>query len=611
MSVYGNTCTKLDRAFVLCPSSMLLKPSVTHSVVGTPEQVFAEGESDHAPVALGLGRHSNSEIAESPIPRWVTKHPNFKVHLNSLTDYVRILALNVSEQLLIYKSCMREAARRVRNEALYFNPDGSAERKIVLSSISRALWFTDLPLARKLLRWSSIAKDLMHMDDCKVLAYSYENFEQVFGDFYNVFHRSEVTQLQTEIAATDSLIVKKQFKSRLQCARRMQGVFWKTGKRLKLSGIQVRGNDGQVSIVSSPQAVQQALATHWSPIYGKKQCDSNNAKILIDIYGRRHRELISGFGVCSLPGKGNYIRIIKKVKDSACGPDGVPYSAYSADLELSGTILENTSNKLAEESEENQLDLEQLNRQLCWFAPKGVVDQDSIAVLRTPENLRTIFGGNADAKLISGAISFAITEPALAITPAEQRGFCRGRQLSLNVVDLDTYMRAFNLLSNIDLAEEKRSEPYRGNIGDIPASMLYDFCNAFPTLLHEWLWLVLEVLKIPTVIVKVIERLYSNIFAYSSGCGDGPFLFEVLGGVKTGCPLSSILFLLGVHPFIDLFLWLSDGPKCSVTRICADDFGSALKCLKSPSPGFYFPCCCEVCWLDLEASEVCVGCYRM
>ena len=142
-------------------------------------------------------------------------------------------------------------------------------------------------------------------------------------------------------------------------------------------------------------------------------------------------------------------------------------------------------------------------------------------------------------------------------------------------------MRAFNLLSNIDLAEEKRSEPYRGNIGDIPASMLYDLCNAFPTLLHEWLWLVLEVLKIPTVIVKVIERLYSNIFAYSSGCGDGSFLFEVLGGVKTCCPLSSILFLLGVNPFIDLFLWLSDGPKCSVTRICADDLGSALKCLKS------------------------------
>ena len=31
---------------------------------------------------------------------------------------------------------------------------------------------------------------------------------------------------------------------------------------------------------------------------------------------------------------------------------------------------------------------------------------------------------------------------------------------------------------------------YKGNISDIPAVMLYDFCNAFPTLLHEWMWLV-------------------------------------------------------------------------------------------------------------------------
>ena len=156
---YGNTCNKLDRAFVPCPSSMLLKLSVSHSVVGTPEQVFAAGESDHAPISLCFGRHIKSSLADSPVPKWVSKHPNYKVHLKSLTNCIDILALDVSEQLLVYKSCLREAARRVRNEALFLNPDGSAEKKNVLSSISRALWFNNLPLARKLLRWSSIAKD--------------------------------------------------------------------------------------------------------------------------------------------------------------------------------------------------------------------------------------------------------------------------------------------------------------------------------------------------------------------------------------------------------------------------------------------------------------------
>jgi len=53
-------------------------------------------------------------------------------------------------------------------------------------------------------------------------------------------------------------------------------------------------------------------------------------------------------------------------------------------------------------------------------------------------------------------------------------------------------------------------------------------------------------------------------------------LFPVLGGVKTGCPASSILFLLGLNPIVDLFTMLCESPKLSITRICADDFGSCL-----------------------------------
>ena len=50
----------------------------------------------------------------------------------------------------------------------------------------------------------------------------------------------------------------------------------------------------------------------------------------------------------------------------------------------------------------------------------------------------------------------------------------------------------------------------------------------------------------------------------------------MLHGVKTGCPLSSLLFLLCVNPFIDIINELSDNPGFSVTRVCADDFGSTL-----------------------------------
>ena len=45
-STKGNTVSRIDRAFVACPSSLLLKLRVFCSVVGTPEETFSCGHSD-------------------------------------------------------------------------------------------------------------------------------------------------------------------------------------------------------------------------------------------------------------------------------------------------------------------------------------------------------------------------------------------------------------------------------------------------------------------------------------------------------------------------------------------------------------------------------------
>ena len=58
-------------------------------------------------------------------------------------------------------------------------------------------------------------------------------------------------------------------------------------------------------------------------------------------------------------------------------------------------------------------------------------------------------------------------------------------------------------------------------------------------------------------------------------------LFYVLGGVKTGCPLSSLSFFLYIDPFVYLFARLSDVPGFSITRMCADDFVSTLRMMSA------------------------------
>ena len=81
-------------------------------------------------------------------------------------------------------------------------------------------------------------------------------------------------------------------------------------------------------------------------------------------------------------------KIIGRVKDSAVGPDGLPYSAYAPMTELSAHILCNTTKHFA--TEQDLTDLGEFNDQRVWFAPKGELDEDSIAVYRTASNLRTI-----------------------------------------------------------------------------------------------------------------------------------------------------------------------------------------------------------------------------
>ena len=117
--------------------------------------------------------------------------------------------------MIMYKMCIREASKRVRGDCLFLDPKGASSTKLVLSSVSRALWFNDLSLASRLLRHAPIAADLIFIDNGLVCAYSYEDFESVFGEFFRVYHRTEVNRLQSDLAATTALTVEKQIKSRL------------------------------------------------------------------------------------------------------------------------------------------------------------------------------------------------------------------------------------------------------------------------------------------------------------------------------------------------------------------------------------------------------------
>ena len=76
--------------------------------------------------------------SDPPISRRICKHPNFKLHLDSLCDSVSVLDLEVSQQLSVCRKCLKEAAKRVRGGCLFLDATGAISAKLVLLSVSRA-----------------------------------------------------------------------------------------------------------------------------------------------------------------------------------------------------------------------------------------------------------------------------------------------------------------------------------------------------------------------------------------------------------------------------------------------------------------------------------------
>ena len=65
------------------------------------------------------------------------------------------------KRLELYKTCTKESARRVKLDLIYKSEDELKSQRLVLASISRAIWFNNAGLAKKLLNTSTMARDIL------------------------------------------------------------------------------------------------------------------------------------------------------------------------------------------------------------------------------------------------------------------------------------------------------------------------------------------------------------------------------------------------------------------------------------------------------------------
>ena len=212
------------------------------------------------------------------------------------------------------------------------------------------------------------------------------------------------------------------------------------------------------------------------------------------------------------------------------------------------------------------------------FPPKGTCPQDQVEVIREPEKTRPLNLKNTDNKAICGTVISGYYQPMKESTHRTQRGFVPGRQLTQNVLDLDSASRILAFM-NRKLGKNT-----------LPAVLaLFDFIAAFPLVFHSWIMLVLELRGFPEGLIDFVKSLYARNYTTMRHGGFEYFLYWIFSGVHQGCPASAFLFDVAVDPILVAFEEaLEQGPTGTsnpaafgIVRTCADDIGTALLSLNS------------------------------
>ena len=215
-------------------------------------------------------------------------------------------------------------------------------------------------------------------------------------------------------------------------------------------------------------------------------------------------------------------KTLSSCKDSAPGPDGIPYSVWRATWRISGPIITNAWNhsmvtgKLPPSHRVSFLKL----------IPKIGKDPSKLT------NWRPITLSNCDHKIITKTFSNRLCEKVADHISTNQAAYLKGRMIQDNI-------RA--LIASVQVAASE------DNIDALLISL--DAKKAFDSVEHDYIKKCLAKFGLQSF-VKIFRILYNELrsdIVINSNVVEG---FKIKRGVKQGDALSCILFIMCMEPLI-------------------------------------------------------------
>jgi exonuclease III len=218
----------------------------------------------------------------------------------------------------------------------------------------------------------------------------------------------------------------------------------------------------------------------------------------------------------------NLKEALSTCKESAPGPDGIPYSVYKKYWNTMGPIIHEAWKYSLKTEKMPPSHLESI----ITLLPKEGKDNKDI------KNWRPITLSNCDAKIITKAISLKTAKVLETIIDPSQTAYVPGRSITDNL-RTNFYYKNYCQRNNIDAA-----------------LISLDAKKAFDSVSHEYIETTLKAYGFGPMYLKTFRTLYNEITARILVNGFFSDQIKIKRGVKQGDALSCALFIICIDPLL-------------------------------------------------------------
>lgn len=336
--------------------------------------------------------------------------------------------------------------------------------------------------------------------------------------------------------------------------------------------------------IEDPTTMAEALKAVWGKVWRGGSHDSVQTRRYLRAYKKR---------ISSSPSEvtlDDVIAVLARPRGTCPGPNGVPFLCYSVVCSIAAPIF-----------------LRLIKHMMGGGAPPGDFNECNIFFLpkdnsHRAEKTRPIAASNTSSRIVANIIRYKLEGCIHPILSKQQAGFVRGRNIEENILFYNEKFYSA-LYSSVDPAFPAPGKYYRTKKGawlshdQAPRAqpsgdrsdysiLFLDFAKAFDSVSREYLLELLRHIGVPESYRHVIRALFHNVVAHPVVPGKTEVRISMMDGLKQGCPLSPLFFILVIDPLLTLLEKLPNiDPKCfaddlAVGTIKIESILPALACIR-------------------------------